>query len=104
MYEKKRPKTAEEYVKLVEQAIIEIEEARACADFDVEESAEDALRFLVPVEQELRDMRATMADGSYYFGNDDLNYMPLVTRFSRLIPFADLLKLINDTHRQGLDV
>lgn len=102
MYEK-RPKTAAEYVKLVELALAELEEMRACHEYDMGSDG-DALGFLEPIEAHLRKMRAGMADGSYYFENEDLPFMALANRFRNQIPFMDALATINLTHRQGLAI
>ena len=49
-------------------------------------------------------LRNSMADGSYQFGDDDLPFMDIVNRNRNRIPFADLLAMINKTHKEGLDV
>ena len=98
-----KPKTAEEYVKLVEQAVIEVSELRASLEYDMEEEGQ-RYAFLEPLEQEVRRLRASMADGSYQFENKDLPFMVIVNRFKSRIPFSDLLATINRTHREGLDI
>lgn len=98
-----KPKSAEEYVKLVEQAVIELSEFRASLEYDMEEEGA-RYAFLEPLEQEVVRLRASMADGSYRFENKDLPFMVIVNRFRSRIPFSDLLALINRTHREGLDV
>lgn len=98
-----RPKTAEEYVKLVDQAIIEVDEMIACMEYEVEDDGSQA-RFLDPVLANLRDMRASMADGSYAFENKDLPFMGVANKVGTSLPFAELLNVINETHRKGLDV
>ena len=45
-----------------------------------------------------------MTDGSYIFGNDNLPFMEIVNRNRGRIPFADLLAMINKTHKEGLDI
>lgn len=98
-----KPKTAEEYVRLVEQAIVEVDELRASLEYDMEDAG-STLGFLEPLAESLRKLRASMADGSYYFENADLPFMAIANRNRRHIPFVDLLALINDTHRNGLDI
>lgn len=97
-----RPKTAADYVHLVDQAIIEVEELKASYEFDVEDAGSDT-GFLEPLEKELRRLRAAMGDGSYCFGNQDLPFMDIVNRYKSRIPFSALLAMINFTHRNGLD-
>lgn len=98
-----RPKTAEAYVKMVDQAIVEIEEFIACLEFDMDEPG-DQLRVLTPLLEQVRDIRKGMADGSYEFENRDLPYMELANRMSAQLPFTSLLAVINQTHRQGLNI
>lgn len=98
-----RPKSAEEYVRLVDQAIIEIEEFIACLEFDMENPG-DQLRVLNPLLDEVRLIRAGMADGSYEFENKDLPFMDVANRLSSQLPFTHLLAVINLTHRHGLNI
>lgn len=98
-----RPKTAEAYVKMVDQAIVEIEEFIACLEFDMEDPG-DQLRVLNPLLEQVREMRRGMADGSYEFENSDLPFMEVANRLSSQLPFTSLLAVINQTHRQGLNI
>ncbi len=97
------PKTAEAYVSLVEQAIIEIEEFIACMEFDMDDTG-GQLRVLQPLIAELKRLRASMADGSYLFGKEDLPFMNVANRLSGELPFSQLLAVINETHKQGLNI
>jgi hypothetical protein len=46
-----------------------------------------------------------MADGSYQFGRNDLPFMRIVKRFTdKELPCIRLFYLINQTHREGLDI
>ena len=98
----KRPQTAEQYVEMVEQAIVEVQEMRASLEYDMEEEGYQDL-FLVPLEEALTKLRKSMADGSYHFENKDLPFMELVRRYRSQLPIAELLATINRTHREGLD-
>jgi hypothetical protein len=98
-----RPKSPEAYVQMVEQAIIEVEELVACYEYDMEDVGKH-LAYLEPLIQHLRRLRASMADGSYEFGNEDLPFMPVVVKHRSQLPFSELLVTINETHRNGLAV
>jgi hypothetical protein len=98
-----KPKTPEEYVHLVDQAIIELEELIATYDYDIEDAGAQH-KYLEPLLNMVRDVRRGMSDGSYEFTNEDLPFMALVTRYRTRLPFADLLTMINHTHRNGLSV
>ena len=97
------PKTAEQYVRLVDQALVEVDELRACIEYDMESMGSD-LSYLEPIEQTLKRMRAQMADGSYQFADEDLPFMEQVDRHRDQLPFGRLLATINQTHRKGLAV
>lgn len=100
---KNHPKTAEEYVYLVEQTIIEIEEFIACIEFDMEDTGSQQ-RVLNPILDYLRTMRKSMEDGSYLFGKEDLPFTEISNRMSSELPFAQMLAVINETHKQGLNI
>lgn len=99
-----RPSTPEEYVVLVRQAIDELEDIVEAQGFDIDE-IDDTPMFIEVLLKELREMRAAMADGSYQFGRHDLPMMRVVKQHSdKELPCIRLLYLINQTHREGLDV
>jgi alkylhydroperoxidase family enzyme len=98
-----RPRTPEEYVELVRQTLFETEELRQAAEYDTDEMAA-ALGFLDALEAELRQLYAAMEDGSYDFADADLPFMAIVEKQNeRVLPFKRMLRLINLTHRQGLE-
>lgn len=98
-----RPRNTEEYVELVRQAVLETEELRQAAEYDTDEMAA-ALGFLDALEAELRKLYAAMQAGTYAFADVDLPFMAVVDKQNeRVLPFKRLLRLINLTHRQGLD-
>ncbi len=66
-----RPKTAEAYVELVEQALFEVDELRMSAEYDMD-SLGEAMGFLDPLEAGIKKLRASMADGGYRFADEDL--------------------------------
>ncbi len=99
-----RARSAEEYAGLVDQAIFDLKELRASTDYDIE-AIDTNTAYLGVLQEELRELRASMADGSYLFGRNDLPFMRIVKQHSeRELPFIKLLYQINATHRQGLDV
>jgi hypothetical protein len=99
-----RARSAEEYAGLVDQVIFDLKELRASTDYDME--AIDAnTAYLEVLLGELRELRASMADGSYLFGRNDLPFMRIVKQHDeRELPFIRLLYQINATHKQGLDI
>jgi len=64
-----------------------------------------ALEFVGDLEKAMRALRASMADGSYRFGEEDLPFMKIVApQDDMLLPIKPLLRVINETHRNGLDI
>jgi hypothetical protein len=98
-----RPKTAEEYVDLVDQALFEIEDLRMAAEYDMD-SMGAAMDFLEDLARDVRKLRDSMADGSYMFGKENLPFFKLAEQQEeRILPFRQLLLKINETHINGLD-
>ena len=99
-----RPKTPEQYVDLVDQALFEIEDLRLAAEYDMD-SMGAATEFLADLEHDVRMLRQAMADGSYRFGKENLPFVTVVeNQDERILPFKQLLLKINETHIKGLDV
>jgi len=98
-----RPKTAEEYVDLVDQALFEIEDLCMAVEYDTE-SMGAATEFLQDLERDVRKLRDSMADGSYMFGKENLPFFKVAEQQDeRVLPFRQLLLKINETHINGLD-
>jgi hypothetical protein len=99
-----RPKTAEQYAALVQQAIYELEDIVEATGFDLDE-IDVNLGFVEVLLKELREMRASMRDGSYQFGRQDLPMMRIVKQHTdKDLPCIRLFYDINQTHRGGLDI
>ena len=99
-----RAKTAEAYARLVEQVIDELQDILDADrfDFDDVESNTDYVEVLL---KEMRDLRASMADGSYQFGRNDLPFMRIVKAHNdNDLPCIRLFYDINQTHHEGLDI
>jgi hypothetical protein len=98
----RRARSAEEYINWVEQALFEVGDLRDCFEYEMEEMASFP-GFLEPLEQSIKDLHQRMKEGRYQFGREDLMFMDIVHNYGEDIPFADLLKQINETHRKGID-
>lgn len=100
----RRPGTVDEYVEMVRQAMYEVDELRACLDYD-HESMKHMAPFIDTLANQVNKVYEDMKLGTYMFQpNDDLPFMEIVNRWGDSIPFYMLLKVINQTHREGLDV
>jgi hypothetical protein len=99
-----RASTAKEYVELVDQVIFDLEALMASTAFDIDE-IDNSPAYLGLLLKEVRELRASMADGGYLFGREDLPFMRLVKRSNeKELPFIRLFYRINQTHKQGLDI
>jgi hypothetical protein len=99
-----RAGTTEEYVELVNQVIFDLEELIASTAYDVDEIG-NSPAYLDLLLKEVRELRKSMADGSYLFGRGDLPFMRLVKRSNeKTLPFIRLFYRINQTHKLGLDI
>ncbi len=99
----RRARSVDEYVEWVRQAVFEVEDLRACLEFEIEDLARFPA-YLDPLEEGIKDLFAKMSEGTYSFGREDLPFMDLASKYAEEIPFHTLLKQINETHRRGLDL
>lgn len=80
-----------------------MEDLRAAIEYD-SEGMSDSLMFIEELERHVKGLYSSLEDGSYEFADEDLPYMNLVRAHGLFtLPFRDLLTVINDTHRNGLD-
>lgn len=100
----RRARTAEEYVEMIRQARFEIDDLRACLEYESEENMSSFPAFLQDLDNGLNALYQAMEQGSYHWGSEDLDFMPIVKKHELQIPFSQLLEAINRTHRQGLDL
>jgi hypothetical protein len=99
----RRARSADEYIQWVKNAVFEAEDLRNCFEFEMEEGGRYPA-FLEPLSQSIDNLFAQMKQGDYHFGREDLPFMDIVHRYGDEIPFATLLKQINETHRKGIEV
>jgi hypothetical protein len=98
-----RARSAEEYTDWVKQAVFEVGDLRDCFDYQMEDLVTYPA-YLEPLEEGINALYQSMLDGDYRFGREDLSFMSVVERHGEDIPFAVLLRQINETHRKGIDV
>ncbi len=99
----RRAKTVDEYVEWVKNSVFEVDDLRDCLEFEAEDMARFPA-FLDPLDEGIKAIYKSMADGTYSFGREDLPFMDLAAKHADEIPFHTLLKQINETHRRGLDL
>jgi hypothetical protein len=98
------PRNPEEYIRLVDEAIFEVEELVRCAE-DEEDGAMEFSR-LVPEYRrmivDLKSLRMEVEAGTHTFGTGaDLPFMETVKNNRALVPIAPLLEMLNSFHRAG---
>jgi hypothetical protein len=101
----KQPKTVDEYIDLVHQAVYEVDELSSIIGDDAE-AYEPILPMVAALDQQLRQMYDDMISGRYEFdpNGPDLPFMALADKMGKHMTFKPLLSIINHTHRHGLDV
>lgn len=99
----RRARSVDEYVEWVKQALFEVEDLRACLEYELEDLNRFPA-FLDPLQEGIKAVYQSMQEGTYSFGREDLPFMDLAANYSDEIPFHTLLKQINETHRRGLEV
>lgn len=100
----KKAHNLNELIDLVHEAVYEVDELRACLEHDDDE-ASAYTPFLDDLDRMLRDLHESMASGTYagVGKGEDLAFMPLFKKYERNIPFRELLRTINATHREGYE-
>ena len=100
----KRPANLTELIDMVHEAVYEVDELRACLEHDDEE-ASSYTPYLDPLDSMLRELHESMVSGKYegVGKGDDLAFLPLLKKHERNIPFRELLRMINATHREGYE-
>lgn len=98
------PKTANEYLDLIDQAIFEMDDVLACADEEVEDMQ---LSELVPLYEylvkELKQLHADLVAGKSGFGQgDNLPMAEVVAKWGPRIPCVDILNIVITGYREGL--
>ena len=98
------PKTMDEYIDLVHEAVYELDELRMSIDeSSLDDEWERYRGLLEPLDLALRKLYEELTSGVYRFRpGEDLPFMPLVEHLGRDVPLKPLLEIINRTHRKGL--
>ena len=100
----KKAQNLNELIDLVHEAVYEVDELRACLEHDDEE-ASTYTPYLDTLDTMLRELHESMVAGKYggVGQGEDLAFMPLFKKHERDIPFRELLRTINATHREGYE-
>ena len=94
------PATREEYIKLIDDALIEVDELAIAIEYDGDEMAPSVV-YVEPLRVQLQTLKEEVVDGTHEYEDKDLDFMELVNASNPgLLPFGTLLKAINETHRR----
>ena len=100
------PRTRDEYLDLVDQAIFEIDEVLMCAadEGDPEDSEfSEMLPVFEQLSAELKRHHADILQGASALGaGKDLPFLPFVHKWKDRIPFHHLFAVLNAVYKQGL--
>jgi len=100
-----KPKSVDEYVELINQAIFEIEDLILCAEDEGVDDNEFSMMTpdLRVIEDGLKALQAELLGGDYAIGRgEDLPFMPVVQKVRKRLPIVVLIDAINNTHKKGL--
>ena len=98
-----RPASQEAYIELVNQALMDVDDLRSSIEYD-EEFMGGAMDVTETLENSLKSLYASLSDNSHQFIDEDLDYIAVINKTPDMwLPFKPLLRLINQTHRQGLE-
>lgn len=90
-----------EYLKLVDDAVFELEEMASCVNADMEDELEDLSPHYLEIADYLRQVVANIKSERHQWGVKELEYMPLARRLRQVLPFYTLLREINHYHLNG---
>ena len=97
-----RARSLDEYKEMLKDALYEIQEIRATAEFD--DYMNDAVMIAGSMEPELKSLLDKANSGSPQFGQHELTFMQNIAQIpTEIIPFKSLLLRINDTQKNGLE-
>ncbi len=99
----RRAKSADEYIRWVQEAVFEVGDLKDCMLYEAEEM-QNFPAWIAPLEEGVKTVHQSMKDGNYSFGREDLSFMEVAYQHEGDIPFHTLLKQINETHKKGLEI
>ena len=99
------PRTQDEFLDLVDQAIFEFEDIRMCAEDEgdpEDQEFSDILPVYEHLSKELKQLHANVLQAKHAIGQgEDLPFMMLAAKWQERIPFYDLLTSINYSYKTG---
>lgn len=93
--------TLEHYIKLVDDALFDIQDMRSAIEFD-EDYMMASAQFVGPLAKDLEQLKKELLEDSHQFGGQDLPYMQYLKKLpEEVVPFKYLLKVINEVHKNA---
>ncbi len=96
-----RARSLDEYKEMLKEALYEIQEVKATAEFD--DYMNDAVMIAESMKPELEAILKSVEEGTNQFGNG-LSFMQNMKKIpTEIVPFKSLLLRIDDTQKNGLE-
>lgn len=99
-----KPKSVDDYVELINQALFEVDELVLCAEDEGDGDTEFTAMMpdLRVIEAGLKALHAEILGGGYVIGRgEDLPFMPVVQKVRKRLPIVVLIDAINSAHKKG---
>lgn len=96
------PRTAAEFVDLVDATIFKMQDLTQCAEDDIDDELSDLVPTFNTIEHALKDLRCRLGRRVSFDSSDDLPFMRLARACRHVIPFSPMLDSINRAHQQGV--
>ncbi len=90
-----------EFLKLLDEAIFELEEMVLCVDEEMDDELGDLAPHCQQIADYLKSLKQDIGNGTHRFAEKELEYVPLVRRLRQVLPFYALLNDINRIHLYG---
>lgn len=102
----KPPETHQEYFKMIDDALAEVEDLRNILEYeDDADGMEAAWGILGDLERQLKQLATEVKEEKHKFADEDLPFMKLIApQPAHVLPFKPFLLEINRIHRKGLGV
>ncbi len=92
------PNTIPEYLKLIDEAVFELEEMAFCVNEEPDDELVDLGPHCQQIADYLKSMKQNLNQGTHTFSDRELEYVPLIRRLKNVLPFYELLNDINRIH------
>ena len=98
-----RARSMEEYLKILNEILDELDELRAAIEYD-EEYMSGSADLIVPLENGIKQLLDAVQRDDYHFGHGEWDFLELARNTNPLLlPFKQLFARAEMTHKHGLE-